>query len=71
MARIAAVLHYLWFAKAGITTPYAYAAVLVVLLADRMVAVFTRGAPAWPLDEGMAVPERSGIVAAISSRVSR
>jgi len=55
---IVAVLHYLWFSKAGITTPYAYAAVLAVLLVDRIMAALTRSAPGQPTDDELEVPER-------------
>ena len=55
---IVAVLHYLWFAKVGVTAPYVYAAVLAVLLVDRIMAAFTRSAPGRPMDYDMEVPER-------------
>jgi sulfoxide reductase heme-binding subunit YedZ len=55
---VVAVLHYLWFAKAGITAPYYYAGVLFVLLADRIVAALAKRAPGRPADDDMEVPER-------------
>jgi sulfoxide reductase heme-binding subunit YedZ len=55
---VVAVLHYLWFSKAGIVTPYYYAAVLFVLLADRIVAALAKRAPGRPADDDMEVPER-------------
>ena len=42
VAAILGVLHYLWLAKVGVRTPWIYAAVLVLLLAIRIVDVIVR-----------------------------
>jgi sulfoxide reductase heme-binding subunit YedZ len=55
---ILAVLHYVWLAKPGISTPYVYAALLALLLLDRLVAALRRRGSAQPVDEGMEVAER-------------